>query len=68
MNTCKTCQHWDEVRPLWGRNIELAECLSGKFMEGDHDYDTDCVIYTYEEGGSFLTGPDFGCIHYEEKK
>ena len=23
------------------------------------------LVYSYPEGGEFLTGPDFGCVHHE---
>lgn len=29
---------------------------------------SDCLLYTYEEQGEFWVGPEFGCVHFEEKK
>ena len=28
---------------------------------------SDCLIYSYDEGGSFWVGPDFGCVHWRRR-
>ena len=30
--------------------------------------ETDRVCYSYDEGGWFQTGPDFGCVHHKAKE
>ena len=29
--------------------------------------DTDCLCYEFYEGGRFLVGDDFGCIHFKPR-
>ena len=65
--TCKTCKWWDTV--------EIAEhfrrhraCHSPKLMPPDDaEYGTDTLLY-YDEGSKFWSGPDFGCVHHEDKE
>ena len=75
MNHCKTCKHWEGVSP----NSYMGHTkgyLSGgfcanedKLVEGypDEECPQDALIYTYQESGSFWTGPNFGCVHHEPK-
>jgi hypothetical protein len=69
---CKTCKF---------RNEE-GECTSSKFADNvswygsyddteeeqkEHDEKVrDMLLYSYDEGGSFFVGEDFGCVHYEK--
>ena len=67
MNTCKTCKyHSTETTD----NIIENECLHLKIRE-DYDLPTDDkddeLLYSYHEGGWFVTGDNFGCIHHKEK-
>lgn len=65
---CRDCHYY--VRPSYGGPIE---CLSPKFIDGmfgdteSQDTPGDECRYTYDEGGAFHPGPDFGCVHYKER-
>ena len=66
-NTCKTCKHWDNWNGT-GRagvcchletgGIDDEVCLPAPNQLLARGMDDDTLI---------LTGPDFGCIHWEEK-
>jgi len=42
-------------------------CGCRKLQEDFYDHETDSLCYSYQEGGAFYTGPDFGCVHHLEK-
>ena len=59
---CKSCRYWiPEVlrRPHFG-----GLCDNPKIHEGGCDYGMDALVYPYAEGGTFWTGPEFGCVHH----
>jgi hypothetical protein len=63
---CATCRHWSRDNLL--RDQEHGgRCQSGKLSE---DYfiltkrPADALVYDYQEGGGFWTGPEFGCVHW----
>jgi len=72
--TCKTCKHWKPC-VIYDRfaNWNTKEdgraggtCKSDKLIEdGGRGHDADMLVYAYNEGGSFWTGPDFGCVHHQ---
>ena len=69
MNTCKTCKHWDkETHARSPVEKTGGTCSSGRIMEcsdlGAHEPDT--ITYSYDEGGWFWAGPEFGCVHHKE--
>jgi hypothetical protein len=68
MKTCKTCRFWH--RRLAQSVDVVMICVHPKLTEPgfcDHrSTDTDLLIYSYDEGGYFETGPDFGCVHHRE--
>lgn len=75
MNTCKTCIYWIDAPPNQiGKPMNemewTKECHCQKIMESGGQFRTDLkgardvLIYSYSEGGTFHTGPDFGCIHH----
>jgi hypothetical protein len=42
-------------------------CRSDKLIEDwGQGHGADMLVYPYSEGGSFWTGPDFGCVHHEQ--
>lgn len=53
--TCDTCRYWDHNR----------HCLNPK-VGGMLEDDTD-TIRTEQEDVPFITGPEFGCVHWEER-
>lgn len=74
--TCRTCVHHNKESVFNTHNsVEVGGglCESAKIRENDmHKMDgvylPDALVYSYEEGGNFWTGDDFGCIHHEEIK
>lgn len=65
--TCKTCAHWTDEGGLSPRGYRICACP--KICEPmDYDGADDSLVYEYDEGGEISTGPDFGCIHHEQKK
>ena len=76
MNYCKTCKHWEKVVPREGRHyvkgyVEGGYCENeGKIIEGEpyDEHPQDVMIYSYQEGGYFWVGPNFGCVHHEPKE
>jgi hypothetical protein len=66
IGTCKECKF----------RAKEGLCTNGKIMEGYEpmdeeplrEEDSDALIYSYEEGGRFWVGPDFGCIHWTAKQ
>lgn len=45
-------------------------CESPKIVEGwckSYEEMNDMLIYPHDEGGSFLVGPKFGCVHHKTK-
>ena len=69
MNTCKTCVHWNQAIAAAYRGPAESGgfCKQEKITEeyGDSSYTNDAMVYSYHEGGSFWTGPDFGCVHHK---
>lgn len=66
MSTCKTCKLWEKCGPKSypTRQGVGGYCTSPKLVEGVGLYERDTLEYSYNEGGSFWTGPDFGCVHH----
>ena len=66
---CKTCKHWDMSVEL----IDGRACLSANIVRADEwggrDPDDSCAIYdaSYEYKQPFVTGPNFGCVHWGER-
>jgi len=68
MATCKTCAHWTEEAPYdQPERFVIRVCGSPTLDAGIYDHDRDSLRYSYQEGGAFYTGPDFGCVHHLEK-
>ena len=67
MLTCKTCLFWskDVTKADW--KISGGICTSEKLTE-DFGYEADNLVYSYNEGGSFWTGPEFGCVHHKTRE
>jgi len=77
LGRCKTCIHWissseqleegpfslgGESYGFCGNEEQIRETSSKDGEADDH------LIYEYYEGGSFSTGPEFGCVHHKEKE
>ncbi len=63
MGTCKNCKHWDDGEC---RKIDF-EC-SRKVPSLDNKEAVILITMDDDSGfwGRFLTGPDFGCVNFEE--
>lgn len=64
MNTCRDCRHW---RPKV--TDESQGCVSPKmdYGYGPKSHEPDHVHIENDEGWGMIPGPEFGCIHFEEK-
>ena len=71
--TCGTCKHWTR---RYDKPINFGKCRSGGFVYDDYiafgiiseDVDDHNLYYGDAKEGhkaGFLTGQNFGCIHYE---
>lgn len=68
--TCKTCMFWSG-EALFGNpdRFTQRECTHDKLREYYFaDAADDDLVYPYQEGGSFYTGPNFGCVHHVKKE
>lgn len=63
---CRDCRHYVSIDH--GMDTR-RECRSDKICEPlDEDRDaSDQLVYEYDESGWFFPGPDFGCVHWEER-
>jgi len=67
---CKNCKFWEEVNK---RGDLYWKCDSDKFVYNQfQDFEglplDGFVYFDYEEySAGFKTGPEFGCIHWNEK-
>jgi hypothetical protein len=72
MNRCKTCRWWDQssgrLSPS-GSTGRGGDCSNeGKLHENYVvQAEDDHLVYSYNEGGGFWTGPEFGCVHHEAR-
>lgn len=76
MDRCKTCKHWAPCasgsRFTNDENDKKAGgiCGSDKIAEEScynwQGHGADMLVYSYDEGGEFWTGPDFGCVHHQQ--
>ena len=75
MKLCKDCKHWERANPdHYKTHRDREKILAGgwcgndsKIQEDYGEYPLDGLSYSYLEGGSFWTGPNFGCVHWEAK-
>ena len=58
-NKCKTCRYRD------GNGFCKNEKIAEEYCYDNNDKD-DMLIYSYNEGGGFKSGDNFGCIHHDE--
>lgn len=57
MSTCGTCAH----------RVVSGLCSHPKLQESygpPSKEDDDALVYSYQEGGTFWVGPNFGCVHW----
>jgi hypothetical protein len=70
MNTCKTCKWWVEHQETKNPNGTVSDymhhqCTHHKIGGGDSDTDGLDDQSDFDHG--IGTGPNFGCIHHEQK-
>ena len=67
-NTCKTCKHWRKYREAPRGAMQATfgwgACENPRFTDNATGSD---LIRRDWGNRAFATGPDFGCIHHEEK-
>jgi hypothetical protein len=73
MNTCKECNWWDnEGENEFVTSAHYGSCSCKKFVRGYNvkreQLPSDGVWLEDDEGWSFYTGPDFGCIHWKAEE
>ncbi len=67
MKRCKTCRWWSDDEQWW-TPVGCFECLHPKITEPfGYEGDANCLVYAYDEGGGFASGPEFGCVHWEAR-
>ena len=66
MPRCKTCRWWGRDGSDNPRK-RARECGNHSKIGEPSDVKgkTDTLTYSYDEGGRFWTGPEFGCVHHE---
>lgn len=68
-NNCRTCRFWKPPNEPWAsattnqRTCASPKVLKGYGMTGPPK---DGMVVENDEGWALLTGPDFGCVNYEE--
>lgn len=75
MNTCKTCKYWTGDCGAED-GVMVRFCTHKMVIQPTHGPKDQRImipsgVFTCDEGGAtgdLMTGPDFGCIHWEEKK
>ena len=71
MERCKTCKHWTPYSIKYPNDYVSEDKRSGgicgneKLTEyGGQGHGVDMLLYPYNEGGEFWTGPEFGCVNH----
>lgn len=73
MPRCKTCLWWNcgqENEMACSQNPNFRICDNLERLGESQSVDTtrnDVLQYSYDESGCIYTGPEFGCVHYEQK-
>ena len=62
MKRCKTCKYRDEEGVC--TSVKITELYTWDSSVTD-EQKKDMLIYSYEEGGYFWVGEEFGCVHHE---
>lgn len=66
MGTCDTCRHWapstEAHRTEYAMTCESPKWLRGYLVDA---VPADGVLVENDEGWAVLTGPKFGCVHWE---
>jgi hypothetical protein len=70
MSTCKDCG-WRDAEKICN-NPHIIEpmdhqCGKGGLSREEMPKKEDCLVYSYDEGGWFEAGDNFGCIYFKDK-
>ncbi len=65
---CKNCKHWEKDHRAWRAN--QGQCNSDKLVSNGHPGldELDGSAWEASENTTFTTGPNFGCVHFEQKE
>lgn len=70
--TCKNCKHWRYITPMRGKPYH--ECMRVEYEGGPTNQGgADFALWAGADDDSglecgLITGPDFGCAHFEPAK
>ena len=71
MNRCKTCKFRNKDDECTNSKISDNARWPGGYYENEEEerenreQTNDMLLYSYDEGGSFFVGEEFGCVHWE---
>jgi len=69
VNTCKTCKWWKEEEQVYSDHAHMVcDYVDTIHNEGSSSFEV--YAEALDDSGmeiALVTGPDFGCIHWEEK-
>lgn len=68
IGNCETCNNWNTKQKACfpaGKSLG-GVCMCDRFVEDEY-YESDMLVYSYQENGEFWTGPKFGCVHWSSK-
>jgi len=72
MEHCSTCKHWTPYIIKHPNGYAKKDerdggfCGNDKITEDLGRHNHVMLVYSYNEGGEFWTGPDFGCVNHTE--
>ena len=64
---CKNCEY---RKPVPGNADAISFCKHEKlsdYMGQPDEFCQDALLYEFSEGGEFIVGDYFGCVHFKEK-
>ena len=64
---CKDCKYWVPAEEC--DEFQAGDCQCPKFSGGNYREDLDAdglFVGAYDDFLVFITGPEFGCVHFEE--
>ena len=65
---CKDCGWLKQNDCYKGRGNAIGDCTCEKIGDyGEFECGIDGIQYEYNEGGNFVVGPEFGCVHFKER-
>ena len=68
MKNCETCKHWADITQSFDEKGQIRKCGNYEKINDDiYNSEPDGLYYLYQDGGTFYTGPKFGCVHHKEK-